>query len=53
MYRLVKETTSGRAEREASEAALKAQGERIAKSKLQMEADRALMGASKSTTKQY
>ena len=47
MYRLVKETTSGRAEREASEAALKAQGERIAKSKLQMEADRALMGASK------
>ena len=54
MYRLVKKTDAGAgaresaaAARESSEAALKAQGERIANSKLQTQAQRAIQNASK------
>lgn len=47
MFRLVKKTDAGAAARESSEAALKAQGERIANSKLQTQAQRAIQNASK------
>jgi len=47
MYRTVKKTGTGTAARKSSEAALKAQGERIANSKIQTQAQRAIQNASK------